>query len=175
MKRWAATLMVMLVMVTAGTFSGLGVAEPKTETRALDPNQAGAPKNVVLNMDKGSSCKGDLVVIADQLIFTLQAPDPMTFPFPGCSMKPEFYKGTQLQNSWQVVNAQYDDALVKYSPPPSGSYRWIQEPSGNSPHRQVLLSMPACAKQTDPCWKVLSRTVSITIRGPADQGPYKRR
>jgi hypothetical protein len=175
MKRRNAILIPILVGIAAGAFSGLGAAEPKIDTRALDPKQAGAPKDVALNMDKGSSCKGDLIVIADQLMFTLQAPTQMTFPFPGCSMKPEFYKGTELQNGWQVVNAQYDDALVKYTPPPSGSYRWIQKPSGNLPYGQVLLSMPACAKPADPCWKALSRTVSIAIRGPADQDPYKRR
>lgn len=170
MKRWILCLMMTTLMV--GTL--LAADKPKLETRAVDPNQAGAPKNVSLNIDKGSSCKGDLIVIADQLIFTLQAPEPMTFPFPGCTMKPEFYKGAQLQNGWQVVNAQYDDALVKYTPPPSSSYGWIKKPLGKSPYGQVLLGLPACAKQNGPCWKAVSRTVAITIHGPVDKDPFRR-
>jgi hypothetical protein len=171
MKHRASMMLLMVAGVAAG-FSGLGATAPKIETRGVDPNQAGAPKNVSLNMDAGA-CKGNVIAIADQLIFTLQAPVPMTFPFPGCNMKPEFYKGVQLQNGWQVVNAQYDDALAKYTPPPSSSYGWTKKPSGNSPYGQVLLSLPACAKQNDPCWKALSRTVAITIRGPADKYPYR--
>lgn len=163
----------MLMLTTLNVDTLLAADKPKMETRALDPNQAGAPKNVSLNVGAGS-CKGNVVAITDQLIFTLQAPDPITFPFPGCSMKPEFYKGVQLQNGWEVVGAQYDDALIKYTPPPSSSYGWIKRPSGNSLYGQVWLVLPACKGQNDPCWKVLSRTVSITIRGPADKDPYRR-
>jgi len=169
MKR--GPLIMMLTTLNVGTW--LAADKPRMETRAIDPNQAGAEKNVSLNVGAGS-CKGNVVAIADQLIFTLQAPDPMRFPFSGCSMKPEFYKGMPLQNGWQVVNSQYDDALIKYTPPPSSSYGWINKPSGSSPYGQVFLALPACKRQNDPCWKVLSRTLSITIRGPADKDPYRR-
>ncbi len=168
-----STLIMMLMLTTLMVGTSPAADKGEMEARTVDPNQAGAPKNVSLNIDTRSSCKGDLIVIADQLIFTLQAPDPMAFPFPGCSMKPEFYKGAQLQNGWRIVTGQYDDALVKYTPPPASSYGWIQQPSGTSLYGQVVLSLPACKAKNDPCWKALSRTVSVTIQGPADKNPYR--
>jgi hypothetical protein len=166
---WIASL-IASVLATGALF-GLQAAEPKLETQVVDPSHAGAPKNVALNVDAGS-CKGSGFIVGDnQLLFSLNAPEPMPIPFTGCSMRPEFYKNSQLQNGWRIVTAQYDDALVNYAPPPSSSYGWIKQPSGISLYGQVFLSLPACKAKSDPCWKTLVRTVSITIQGPADKSP----
>jgi hypothetical protein len=173
-KRPTLITLLIVSVFAAGALFRLRAAEPKLETRAVDPSQAGAPKNVALNVDTGS-CKGSGFIVGDnQLLFSLNAPDPMPIPFTGCSMKPEFYKDAQLHNGWRIVTAQYDDALVNYAPPPSSSYGWIKQPSGISLYGQVFLSLPACKAKSDPCWKTLARTVSITIQGPGDKNPYRR-
>jgi hypothetical protein len=141
---------------------------------SVDPAQAGAPQNVSLNVEAGL-CQGDVSVTPSGLKLSLRAPYPVPIPFPGCVMRPEFYKGSQLRHGWTIIGLDFPDAIGNYPPPPASTYAWITRPSGTALRGQVSLSLPsrsAPCSSGSPCLILVSRYVQIRIRGPAEHSPY---
>lgn len=149
---------------------------PKMAVQAVDAAQAGAPQNVSLNVEAGL-CQGDVSVTTAGrgLKLSLRAPYPVPIPFPGCVMRPEFYKGSQLRHGWTIIGVDLPDAIGNYPPPPPSTYAWITRPSGTALQGQVSLSLPSRStpcSSSSPCLILVSRYVQLRIRGPAEQSPY---
>ena len=149
---------------------------PKMAVQGVDPVKAGAPQNVSLNVEAGL-CQGDVSVAspAAGLKLSLRAPYPMPIPFPGCTMRPQFYTGSQLRHGWTIFGVDFSDAIGNYPPPPPSTYAWIASPSGTALQGQVSLSIPSRSTECSagsPCLSMVSRYVKIRIRGPAEQSPY---
>lgn len=147
---------------------------PKMTGGTVDPAEAGAPQNVSLNVDAGP-CQGNVSMMGSALTLRLSAPYPMPIPFPGCMMKPEFYKAARLVNGWVVLRTDFPDAIGNYPPPPPSTYSVISTPSGTSLQGQVSLSIPSrstpCSASA-PCLNLVSRRLVIYIRGPEGKSPY---
>jgi hypothetical protein len=147
---------------------------PKMAARLVDATQAGAPQNVSLNVEPGP-CEGKVAATSSGLRLSLDAPYPVPIPFPGCVMRPIFYKGARLRHGWTIIRVEVPDAIGNYPPPPSSTYALIAAPSGTALQGQIMLSIPSRSQPcsaSNPCLGLVSREVRITIRGPAEQSPY---
>lgn len=145
--------------------------------QAIDPKEAGAPGTLAVNMQDSNGCKGKFTPDSGSVVVELIAPYPLPIPFPGCSMKPEFYKGVQLKNGWHMQESDLKESFPGVPSPPN-AWSWLKSPAiaGDSPYGQALLSLPsrstACTSSYD-CWTSVSARLTMHIKGPAATNPYR--
>ncbi len=143
---------------------------PQMQSLQLDPKAAGAPGSVVTNMQDSNGCKANVTLRSASLVIDLYAPNPLPIPFAGCSMKPEFYKGAQLNNGWQVSGVQLKEATNHFPPPPTSMWGWLKKLGGDSLYGQTFLSLPSRSTSCSAgefCGTSISTELMITIQGRA--------
>jgi hypothetical protein len=143
--------------------------------RQLDPGEAGAPGTIALNMQDSNGCTAKVVLDAVGVNAQLFAPYPLPIPFPGCSMKPEFYKGMQLKNGWHSQAVILEDVTGLSPPLPGSWWGWLMKPNDHSLYGQAFVSIPGRSSpctSTSPCQGAVSVRLGITIQGPAITKPF---
>jgi len=91
----------------------------------------------------------------------------MPLPFPGCTLKVEFYQGVQLQHGWSVASVGY--SMVQSSN--ANEFAWVTQPSGTSAQGAVTITMPSCSGPYQ-CLSTIIVEVWINISGPQGTDPY---
>jgi hypothetical protein len=150
---------------------------PLMSWRDIDPREAGAPGTLAVNMQDSNGCRGNFTPDTYGLRVDLFAPYPLPIPFPGCSMKPEFYKGAQLKNGWQIQRGDLKEASGNYPGPPPSTWGWVMSPTvgSDSLYGQAFISIPSRSTPctgSSPCWSAISVRLTIQIKGPAATNPF---